>query len=670
MLIVYILCMLKKGSVVSYKKNPAVIIEAGDKFTIEYPQYPAKKGGKITYATQSVRSKDVVFLHEGPIPSVKNIAEQAFCNSEIHKTAAALEECWELLVSDESTQDETLTIQDLGELSTGSYESMQSFHLYNLLITLPFFTQLAAEDQKLPQFTPLSPEKVAVLKAKENEKEFEAQRRQEFISRLKSRKIDPSLDSQFMQEIEALALGKTDKSKFLSEAGLSETPESAHSILLQTNYWPLSRNPHPSRFGLSMQSSQETLSSPPEEERVVLNHRAFAIDNKWSTDPDDAVAFDGTYVWIHVADPASTVIPDSAIDISARNRGSTLYIPEGASRMLSEECLEDYALGLSRKSDKSSISAYSDINTPMEQKGTVSRALSFKILLDAAGAIDEVDVLKTLVEIKRLSYDYADTIKDLPEIAPLFAIAQKNIERRKKAGAVFIELPEVSIHVIKDGEGLPSAVISESNKTESSAVVREFMLLAGEAAARFAFKNSIPFPFVSQDAPDIPKELPSGLAGQYRLRRCMRSRSVGVIPSQHAGLGIGMYSQVTSPLRRYGDLVAHQQLRSFIDKRTLLSKDEVLERISAGDAAASATVKAERKSNLHWTLFFLLQNPEWKGTAVAVEDKGKQFVFLIPSLGLETILIPSKKVQLNDEIEVKPGKINISELTVSFMQAD
>ncbi|MBP7479648.1 MAG: hypothetical protein KA785_04310, partial [Spirochaetaceae bacterium] len=215
--------MLKKGSVVSYKKNPAVIIEAGDKFTIEYPQYPAKKGGKITYATQSVRSKDVVFLHEGPIPSVKNIAEQAFCNSEIHKTAAALEECWELLVSDESTQDESLTIQDLGELSTGSYEAMQSFHLYNLLITLPFFTQLAAEDQKIPQFTPLSPEKVAVLKAKENEKEFEAQRRQEFISRLKSRKIDPSLDSQFMQEIEALALGKTDKSKFLSEAGLSET---------------------------------------------------------------------------------------------------------------------------------------------------------------------------------------------------------------------------------------------------------------------------------------------------------------------------------------------------------------------------------------------------------------------------------------------------------------
>jgi exoribonuclease-2 len=670
MLIVYILFMLKKGSIVSYKKNPAVIIEAGEKFTLEYPQFPAKRDGKITYTTQSVRSKDVIFLHEGPVSSVKNIAELAFNNPETHKTISAIEECWELLVSDESTQNETLSIQDLSELSTGSYDAIQSFHLYNLLTTLPFFSQLSVEDQKLPLFVPVSPEKVAIIRAKESEKEGEAQKKQEFIERLKKKNIDPSIDNQFMQEIEALALGKTDKSKFLKEAGFSETPESAHLILLQTKYWPLYKNPHPSRWGLSMQSAQETLSSPPSEERVLLNHRAFAIDNKWSTDPDDAIAFDGTYIWIHVADPASTVLPDSSIDITARNRGSTLYIPEGASRMLSEECLEDYALGLSKNTDSNSNFINSGINAPMEQKGSVSRALSFKIRLDANGAIDEVDVLKTMVEVKRLSYDHTDTLKDVPEIASLYEIAQKNIERRKKAGAVFIELPEVSIHISKDENGLPLVEISESNKTESSSVVREFMLLAGEAAARFAFKNSIPFPFVSQDAPDIPKELPPGLAGQYRLRRCMRSRSVGLTPSQHAGLGIGMYSQVTSPLRRYGDLVAHQQLRSFIDKKTLLSKDEVLERISAGDAAASASVKAERKSNLHWTLYYLLQNPDWKGKAVAVEDKGKQLVFLIPSLGMETTLIPSAKLQLNDEIMVKAGKINISELTVSFLQAD
>ncbi len=659
--------MLRKGSVVSYKKNPAVIIEAGDKFTIEYPLYPVKPGGKISYTTQSVRAKDVIFLHEGPLASVKTITEIPL--DQKSKVTTAIQECWELLTSDDSTAQETLSIQELSELAVGVYAVQDAYLVYSLLSTLPYFAQVTVEDQSLPSFTPLSPQHVEQLKSKESDKEEEAKKKQDFIARLKKKAIDISLDSQFMQEIEALAMGKTDKSKYLKEAGYSETPESAHKILLQTNFWPVFKNPHPTRFGLSMQSSQESLSSPPDEERIFVTHRAYAIDNEWSTDPDDAIGFDGTYVWIHVADPASTVVPGSSIDISARNRGSTLYIPEGASRMLSEKCLEDYALGLLKESDKNT-GIQARINSPFTEKSPVSRSLSFKILLDDQGAIEEVEVLKTLVEVKRLSYDFADTIKDSPELAPLYAIAQKNIERRKKAGAVFIELPEVSIHLQKQDECNPVVYISESNKTESASVVREFMLLAGEGAARFAFKHSISFPYVSQDAPDIPKELPPGLAGQYRLRRCMRSRSVGITPSQHAGLGLGMYSQVTSPLRRYGDLVAHQQLRSFIDSKNLLTKDEVLERISAGDAAASAIVKAERKSNLHWTLMYLLQNPEWTGKAVAVEDKGKQFVFLVPSLGLETTIIPAGALQLNDEITIKPGKINISELTISFIQVE
>ena len=79
--------------------------------------------------------------------------------------------------------------------------------------------------------------------------------------------------------------------------------------------------------------------------RVVSN-----FDGEHSTDPDDAVGYDGEYVWVHIADPASSVAPDSVIDIAARNRGTTLYIPEGASRMLAEQSLSDYALGLKRKS--------------------------------------------------------------------------------------------------------------------------------------------------------------------------------------------------------------------------------------------------------------------------------------------------------------------------------
>ena len=194
------------------------------------------------------------------------------------------------------------------------------------------------------------------------------------------------------------------------------------------------------------------------------------------------------------------------------------------------------------------------------------------------------------------------------------------------------------------------------------------MLLAGEAAAKYAFKKGIPFPFISQPSPDIPKDLPEGLAGQYRLRRSMRSRSVGVSPAAHAGLGLGMYSQVTSPLRRYSDLIAHQQLRAHLNQSPLLDKDTMLERISAGDAAMSASIKAERSTRLHWTIVYLLQNPEWTGKGVVVELRGKQAVILIPELAQETIIIPKETVALNDELIVKAGKLNLPELELSFFE--
>jgi len=143
---------------------------------------------------------------------------------------------------------------------------------------------------------------------------------------------------------------------------------------------------------------------------------------------------------------------------------------------------------------------------------------------------------------------------------------------------------------------------------------------------------------------------------------------VGVTPMQHAGLGLGMYSQVTSPLRRYGDLVAHQQLRAFIDGRPLLDKDRVLERISAGDASASAAVRAERNSNLHWVLVYLSLHPDWSGEAVVVELRGRQAYCLIPSLARETLLTPKAAVQLNQVLQVKAGNIDISSLAVTFQE--
>ena len=628
--------MFKTKSLVLYKKQPALLQEVStDKYTILYCTALPSPGGKpAQFTTQKVREKDIELLFETTSGEKTLLVQLLQVSEDAKAMQERIEPIYELLSEDEdsfTTPVSFADLQDYADVKT----AQDSWILYKALKNTLFFTE-----QDSLSFMLQTKEVIARQEEKNKAKEVEQEIRSAFIQRLKAKKLDLPADAQLMQDVEALALGQSDKSKTMKEAGFTETPEKAHKLLLDTGVWTVTKNPYPTRWGLSTQSATQRLAPPPEEERITLEQEAYAIDNQWSTDPDDAIAFDGQYVWVHIADPASSVYPDSPIDIAARHRGATLYIPEGAVRMLAEDSLEDYALGLT----------------------TLSRALSFCIELDENGAVLSCKVLKTLVKVKRYTYEEADMQKDSPQLAPLYAIARRNEQRRLKAGAVSITLPEVHISVTDGIVNIFPALSWESNN-----VVREFMLLAGEAVAKFAFKNGIPFPFVSQEKPDLPTNILDGYAGQYQLRRCMRSRSLGVTPMQHAGLGLGMYTQVTSPLRRYSDLVAHQQLRAFIDGRPLLNKDTMLERIAAGDAAAGASVKAERKSNLHWTLVYLTQNPQWEGDAVVVELKGKQALCLIPSLAQETLLTPSRTVALNDTIKVRAGNIDIPTLSVNFI---
>lgn len=635
--------MIRKNSIVLYKNQIALVNDIeGDKFIIQFCSFPlteeniSKFGSKnFICQEQKVRDKDIVLLSTSKSPAKYSFEELIKYNDDQIDTKIC--EAWELLNSDNCSD---IEFSELAELVDSDFNDKKAWFIFNSLVKSLQFKLI--DDKTALKFKLATAEEIEVLKKKKNEKEHEKEERQNFLMRLKQKQLLPE-DSIFMGDVEAFALGKTDKSKTLADAGFSQDVEKAHKLLIDTGIWDYTRNPYPFRWGLSVQSAKEGLKSPPEEERLIVPGVAYAIDNKWSKDPDDAIAFDGTYLWVHIADPASTVMPESSIDRAARDRGATLYIPEGASRMLAEESLSDYALGLKRE----------------------SLALSFRLLLEDNCSIKECKVFKTKVNVECITYEDADQKKDSPELKPLFEIARKNIIRRNSQGAVNINLPEVHITVDPDTKKVSICKITEY---ESADVVREMMLLAGEGAAHFAFENNIAFPYVSQEAPDIPQTLPPGLAGEFKTVKSMHRRSVGVTPAAHAGIGIGMYSQVTSPLRRYSDLIAHQQLRAFLDGRELIDKNTMLERISAGDEAAIACKKVERKSNMHWTLVYLLQNPDWTGEAVFVEQKGNLCVFMIPSLAQQTTLVPSKPLNLNDTITVKASNIDISSQNVVFSE--
>lgn len=642
---------MTKNSLVLYKNQPAVVTELdGEKYVISFCTQPATPTGKkAVYGEQKVREKDVVLIHEGPVTNLETVlkcTEQDFSNQ--------IKETYELLQSDESTASEPISLSDLAEYSLGGFDANTSWALLSALLKMPEFS-LNQDELKSGSiiFNLRSQKEIQEINQKNYEKEHEAEIRNAFINRLKNKKLNLPDDAKFMGEVEAFALNKTDKSKVLSEAGISQTIEKAHKLLIDTGIWDFTKNPYPTRFGFSFDSAREQLGHMPEEDREDVPCVCYAIDAPDSADPDDAVGFDGEFYWICIADPASSVKPDSSIDLVARGRGTTLYIPEGASRMLCESCLEDYALGLKER-------AANDNNT------VKSCALAFKIKVDDNCQIVESDVKKVRVHVKMISYKMAEEQKESPELKPLFELARRNLKRRNENNAVTINMPEVKIKVDKESK-IVSIVPEE--RYESNDMIQEMMLLAGESAARFAFKNKIPFPYVSQEAPEFPDNLPSGgWAEQFARVKCMRKRSVGITPAPHAGLGLSFYSQVTSPLRRYSDLVAHQQLRAFIKGERVLDKDEMLERIAAGDAASIAAKKASRLSDTHWKLVYLLQNPENTYEAFCIDKRGIDALFLIPSLDMQTTIKGCSSVNLNDKVELKAGNVDITTQNVDFIK--
>ena len=617
---------MKKGNLVLYKNQPALITDVqGDKFEIT-----------LESGTKKVREKDIVLLHGGECRSIKAALDAAVPAADFAEAADFFE-------------GETPSFAELAELLWGTYTAEQSWKLWQALGASPYFICTS----------PVEPigirtqAEIERLNQKEAEKAQAEKLRQDFIVALRScMQGKPFTESKevytpFFQELEALALGSSSASKILKDAKLEQTPEQAHDILLKTGFWPIEKNPYPARFGHSLHSSKADIPEPvlPKASLDLTVVPAYAIDNPGSTDPDDAISFDGTYLWIHIANPADTIQADTQSDTDACARGATLYTPEGAARMLGEKAVDYFALGLK----------------------SISWALSFKLLLGADGAIEEVGIHRTKLSVIRMTYEEADAQKDSPALATLFAIAEKNRIRRENAGAVSIDFPEVFI-TLTEQDGTKRAQVQPVVHTEAAAMIKEMMLLAGEAAARFAFQHSIPFQYISQEAPELPNKLPSGLAGEYRKRRAMRPRSVGTIPSMHAALGLAMYGQVTSPLRRYGDLVSHRQLLNYIDGKPLTSAADLILKIAAGDVAGRACVSAERASRQHWTLVYLLQNPDWRGTAVVLEAMGKKAHIFIPSLGYEGDMTLDAESELNQELTVKARRIRLAYLQASFEQ--
>ncbi|MEW7976555.1 MAG: RNB domain-containing ribonuclease [Candidatus Sedimenticola endophacoides] len=594
------------GGLALYKVRPALITQVSDKIDIEL------EGG----TSKRVRPKDITLLHPGPLRSL----------GELDPPPGDVTEAWELLEEGETH------LEELAELVFGEYSPASAWAAWRLLDEGLYF-------EGTPGAIRARSEARIRHDREERERKQAAQREWDaFLQRLGAGQLFEE-DHRRLIEVERLALNQSTASRIMQALGRQENPENAHRMLVDVGYWSADHNPHPRRQGAPLEDPRQEVPPLPEEPRLDLTALpAFAIDDAGSDDPDDAISLDGERIWVHVADVAALVTPDSPLDLEARGRGANLYLPEGIVHMLPPAITGQLGLGLQE----------------------VSPALSIGFCLDEAVSPYDILIRPSRIRASRHTYEEVEGRMDEAPFATLKRLAQAYRGRRDAAGAAHIDLPEVSVRV-REGQIL----IKPLERLESRRMVTEAMLMAGEAVARYALENGIALPFASQPAPEAPRR-PEGMAAMYAYRRQMRPSQSKTLEAPHAGLGLAVYTRATSPLRRYLDLVTHQQLRAYLRELPPMPVSEIAARIGASDAASGGIRRAERLSNTHWKMLYLQRNPGWEGEAVVVECNDNRATVIIPELALETRVRLRDKAYPDQRLRLAVREVDPADLSAWF----
>lgn len=570
---------INAGALVIYHAKPAFVTAIdGDKIELKTPNGESKR----------VRIKDIEFVHAG------NGAAASFPLPQ--PPEPDLNEAVELM------DGETLSFADFTSLLFGKYAPAECCAAYQVLQDGVYFSGSVHDG-----VTPKSKDSIAATLAKLAEKENARKAREAFLERIKSNSLLPE-DTTMMRDVEMVALGTAENSKTMRELNIESTPEKAHSLLLKTGVWNDLVDPWPSRMEVELEDPELDLPGLPDEERLDLTYMtALAIDDADSQDPDDAVSFADGLLWVHVADPAAVVTPESELDNEAVLRGANLYLPEIISHMLPRKATDAFGLGLSE----------------------TSPAISFAIRIDDDGNANLEKMTLSTIRVTRYDYLSAEQRWDAPPIAQMRPLLERFKAKREADGALFINLPEAKVRLV-DG----MVRITPVGITPVRELVANAMLAAGSAVARYAVEHDIPMPFTSQPEPDTD-ERGASISSMYALRKACQPGVTSSSPGRHAGLALEPYCRVTSPLRRYGDLLSHQQLRKVINGLTPFSATYIDDRLAAAEPGALVRRKLERQCNEFWTLVFFTQHPEWESEAILAARQDDRQTFIIPELAFE-----------------------------------
>jgi ribonuclease R len=222
------------------------------------------------------------------------------------------------------------------------------------------------------------------------------------------------------------------------------------------------------------------------------------IDGETAKDFDDAVfvrqhgARDGIWeLQVHIADVAQYVTPDTALDLEARLRGTSVYFPDRAVPMLPQELSGDIC---------------------SLRPGEDRLVLSCIMLIDPDGEIRSYEVTPGVIRsVRRMTYTQVHAVISgdqqtreefaplVPEFERMYELARLLHAKRQCRGSIDFDLPEPVIEF--DAEGAMQSIV-RSERSWANRLIEEFMLSANECVASWLQNLDVPSLYRIHEKPE------------------------------------------------------------------------------------------------------------------------------------------------------------------------
>ena len=428
---------------------------------------------------------------------------------------------------------------------------------------------------------------------------------------------------------------------------------SVFEVMVRKGFWDEDENLDLLRYEIPTEFSDEVLNyaagcrSSESGREDLTGLPILSIDDASTQDIDDALSAerteDGYRIGVHITDVADLVPRDSVLDLAARERMSSVYLPDRHIPMLPANLSQDHC-ALLEGQRRCAISFFFTLSSDFELLD--SRIMPSLIVNRARLSYDEANRLLGTIE-----QPYAEVLQILNQAVDVF------YQRRIDQGAVDLERSVVSIKV--DGEKRIRIVLRDTS-TRSEHIVSELMILANRTAAAYLAGRDIPAIYRTQAETDLGdlEQAEHDAVWRFLVLRRMKPLELSLKSRPHATLGVDTYCQITSPIRRYADLVLQRQLRTALaEGPPAYDTDEMMDELSALERSRILN-KIQARREWYWLLKHLEQQKDVHIRAIVLETRERNILVEFPDFGTRMAVKVEGRPSPGEEITLSPVAID------------